>query len=102
MPEVMREGDCFSQVFVQAQSPSDVPRNAGHFHRVRQSRSQVVPAAVQENLCFVFQPAEGTRMNYPIAVALIVSAPFWWFFGIFPSTRGIAELRVRSEELPLA
>src|SRR5260221_14532529 len=59
---------------------------------MRQARAQVVAGAVQENLGFVFQAAEGARVDDAVAVALVLRAPFRRRLGIFSPARIGAEL----------
>src|SRR5208282_6558723 len=101
MTEVMRERNGFSQIPVQPQRAGDVARDGGDFNGVREARAEVIAGAVEKNLRFVFEPAKSARMNDPVAVALIMSAPFGRRFRMFASTGVAAELCVRRENLPL-
>src|SRR5436190_12916168 len=102
MAQVMRERDGFGEILVQPQGARDVPRNARDLDGVGEPRAQMVAGAVEKNLCLVFQPAEGARMNDAVAVALEMRAPLGRLFLVFAPARLGAELRVRREELPLA
>src|SRR5256886_9890859 len=97
--EVVRQRDGLRQVFVELERSGDVAGDGGDFYRVRQPRAQMVAAAVQEDLGFIFEPAKGARVNDAIAVALIMCAPVGRFFGVFASAGVGAELRVRREDL---
>src|SRR5688572_11114848 len=61
----------------------------------------MIAAAVEENLSFIFEAAEGARMNYAIAVPLVMGAPLRRSFGKLAPARGVTKLCVRREELPL-
>src|SRR5581483_8585329 len=97
MAEVMREGNRFRQIGIQSQRAGNVARNGCDFNRVREPRAQMVAGAVEKNLCLVFEPAKGARMNDAVAVTLILCAPFGRRFGKFASTGVAAKLRKRSE-----
>ena len=101
MAEVMRQGNRFGQVFIELQRAGDVPRNRGDFHGVRQARAQMIAGAVEKNLGFVFEPAEGARMDDAVAVALVLGAPFGRRFLVLSPARIGAELRVGRQDLAL-
>ena len=66
-----------------------------------QACAKVIAGAVEKNLRFVFEPAKSARMNYPVAVALVMRAPFGRRFRMFAAARVTAELRAGREDLPL-
>src|SRR6185437_16825091 len=59
----------------------------------------MVAGAVEENLCFIYEPPKRARMNDAVAVALILRAPFGWRLGKFASARIAAKLREGREGL---
>src|ERR1035441_4114146 len=101
MTEVMRERNGLSQIPVQPQRTGDVARDGGDFNGVREARAKVIAGAIEKNLRFVFEPPKSARMNDPVAVALIMRAPFGRRFLVFAATGVAAELRAGRENLPL-
>src|ERR1044072_1512088 len=97
----MRERNRFGEIFVQLQRASDVARDAGDFHCVREPRAIMITGAVEENLRLVFEPSKGARMDHAITIALIVRTPFGRSLFVFASAGVAAELRVRPERLSL-
>ena len=58
MAEVMGEGNRFREIFIQAKGAGDVPGDRRHFDGVGQPGAQMVAAAIEENLGFVFEATE--------------------------------------------
>ncbi len=99
MAEVVRKGDGFRQIGVQLERAGDVARDGRDFHRVREPGAKVIAGAVEKNLRLVFEAAKGAGMDDTVTVALIMRAPFWRGLLVIASTRVVAELRVRREDL---
>ena len=59
MSQVMRECDALGEIFIESESPRDVPRDLCDFHRVRQAASVVIPFSTNEDLCFSLEPPKG-------------------------------------------
>ena len=70
MAEIMRQGQCFREILIQAERPADRTRDLRHFQAVREARAIVIALVVDEHLCLILQPAKGGRMDDPIAIAL--------------------------------
>ena len=68
--QVVRQGDGFHQVFVQAQGSRHGTPQLRHLQRMRQTRAVQVPFVVEEHLRLVHQPAKGGGMHDAVAVAL--------------------------------
>ena len=100
MTEIVRQCDGLRQIGIQFQSAGDVARDGRDLNCVRKTGAKVVAGAVEENLRLVFEPAERAGMNDPVAVALVMCAPFGWRLGIFAPAGIAAELGVRREDLP--
>ena len=72
--QVMRQGDGFHQIFIQAQVARDGAAHLRHFQAVRQARAEQVSLVIEENLGLVFEAAEGRGMDDAVAVALELAA----------------------------
>jgi hypothetical protein len=70
MAEVMRQRDGFSQIAIQPESSGHRARHLRGLDRVRQPGAIVVALVVDENLGLVLEPAERSRMNDAISIAL--------------------------------
>jgi hypothetical protein len=57
----------------------------------------MVTRTIQKNLGLVFKPTKSTRVNHPVAVALVLRAPVRRLFFVFAPACISAELRVRGE-----
>jgi len=68
--QVMRQGDGFHQVLVQAQGPRDRTAQLRHFQRMRHARAKEVTLVVQKYLGLVDQAPERGRVDDAVAVAL--------------------------------
>ena len=99
MAEVVGQGDGFAEVFVEAEGAGDVAGDGGDFHGVGEAGAEVVPGAIKEDLGFVFEAAEGAGVNHPVAVPLIMRAPFGRRFPVLAPARVGAELGIRGQAL---
>src|ERR1051325_748924 len=99
MPEVVSKRDGLGEIRVEPERLGDIARDGGDFDGVGKPGAEMVAGAVEEDLGFVFEPAEGARMDDAVAIALVLSAPFGGRFDMFASARIAAELRVRRERL---
>jgi hypothetical protein len=75
MPEcwvskVVTKTNRFDQIFVCPERTGDCAPNLGYFQRVSKPGAVIVAFIVYEDLGFIFQPAEGGRMQNAVAVAL--------------------------------
>jgi hypothetical protein len=70
MPEIVREAECFREVFVEAESPRHCPPDLRDFDAVREADAEMIAVGGDEHLRLVPQAAEGDRMNDPVAIAL--------------------------------
>ena len=75
MAEVVGEGDGFGEIFVEAERAGERAADGRDFHRVGEARAVVVAGAVEEDLGFVFEAAEGGRVDDARGVALEFRAP---------------------------
>ena len=71
---VMHQRQRFHQVGVQAQRLRHGAADLRHFQRVRQAIAEMVGIAPGENLCLVFQAAEGAGVEDAVAIALVFIA----------------------------
>src|SRR4051812_45639907 len=69
---------------------------------MREAGAIMIARAVEENLSFIFEPAERAGMDHPIAVPLKMSAPVGRSFLVLPASCLAAQLRVRGQRSPLA
>ncbi len=93
--EVVGEGDGFAEVFVEAEGAGDVAGDGGDFDGVGEAGAEVVAGAVEEDLGFVFEAAEGAGVDDAVAVALEMGAPVGGVFGVLAAAGLVAELGVR-------
>jgi len=70
MAQVVGERNCFREVFVQSQRTRDCAADGGHLDGMSQAGAQMITGPIQEDLRFVLEPAKGSRMNDPRAIAL--------------------------------
>jgi hypothetical protein len=84
---VVPEADRLRQVLVQAQRARDHARDPRRLERVRHARSVVVAGRVDEDLRLLLEPAEGLRVEDPIAVALERCAQAALLLGSRPAAR---------------
>ncbi len=70
MADVVYQRQGFHQVDVQLKLGSDGARDLRNLHGVRQASAEVVGVAPGEDLCLVFQAAEGAGMDDAVAVPL--------------------------------
>src|SRR6185437_2167640 len=98
MAEVVGKRDGFGEVFVQLERARDVPRDRGDFHRVSQAGAEMIAGAIEKDLGFVFEAAEGARMDDAVAVALILGPPRGRGFAEFAAARIGAVLGVRRKD----
>ena len=80
-------GQCyrFGQVLVKAKIAGYRPTDLGYFDSVCQAGPVMVLLMRYEDLGFVFQTAEGCRMNDAVAVALERSSQWMWFDSVYMS-----------------
>ena len=70
MPQIMPQGDCFGQVFVQAQRPGDCSRYLGNLKRMRQAGAVMITFRRQKNLRFEFKPPERFTVDDSVTIPL--------------------------------
>jgi hypothetical protein len=87
MPEVVTESDRLDEILVQAKSPRHASRDPRRLERMRQSRTEVIAARIDENLRLVAQSPERLRVDDPIAVALERRPEATWFLLALPAAR---------------
>jgi hypothetical protein len=57
--EIMRKGQRFRQIFVEAERASERARNLRHFQRMREAGAEVVALMEDENLRLIGEPTKG-------------------------------------------
>ena len=106
VPEVVRQGDGFGQVLVQAECARQGARHLRGLHRVRQARPVVVALVIDEDLGLVLETPEGARVDDPVAVALEHHPEGVLRLGMTSPARGAARAshrtRVRRPPVPPA
>jgi hypothetical protein len=70
VPKVMCQADGFNQVFIASQGARQCPSNLRYFDGMRQPGSEIIALKIDEDLCFVFQAAEGSGVDDSIPIAL--------------------------------
>ena len=86
MPQVVRQGNRFSQVFIQPQAAGQHARDLSDLQGVRQPGTKQVALVVDEHLRLVFQPTKSPGMDNAIAVTLERVAVARCGFGVTPPT----------------
>lgn len=100
--EVMGESDGFSEIFVQLEGAGDIAGDGRDFDGVGEASAEMITGAIEEDLSFVFEAAEGAGMDDAIAIALVMGAPFRGFLWIFAAAGVGAELRAGGEGIAFA
>ena len=93
--EIVRECQCFGEVFMQAQRAADRAGQLRNFEAVREACAVMVAFVVDEYLCLVFQAAESSGMDDAVTVALERGARVAFFLAVEASAavRGVAGVR---------
>lgn len=78
--EVMGESDGFGEIFVQLEGAGDIAGDGSDFDGVGEAGAEMIAGAIEEDLGFVFEAAEGAGMDDAIAITLVMGAPFRGFF----------------------
>ena len=68
--EVVRQGERFREIFIEAEFAGDGAGDLGDFDAVGEARAEEIADVVDENLCFVLELAEGGAVDDAVAVAL--------------------------------
>src|SRR6185437_4281673 len=72
--EVVGQRQRLRQIGVQAERLGDGAGNLGHLERVGEPVAEMVGVAAGKDLGLVFQAPEGTRVDHPVAVALVLAS----------------------------
>ena len=70
MPKIVHQRQRLRQIHINRERARDRASDLRDFDGMGEPVPKVVGIAASENLCLVFQPAKGARVDYPIAVAL--------------------------------
>jgi hypothetical protein len=70
VPEVVRQGNRFGEVFVQAQTPRDGTRDLCDFDAVGKAGAKQIAFMIHKHLGLVFEATKSTGMDDAIAVTL--------------------------------
>lgn len=70
MADIMRQAKCFGQILVQPQGAGKDAADLGNLETVGQAGPVMIAVRRDEDLRLGFQPAEGDRMDDPVAVTL--------------------------------
>ena len=97
MAEIVRQGDRFGEVLVEAQRARQGPRDARDLDGVGHPRPVMIARAVEKDLGLVLEAAKGTTVDDPISVALKIEPKAVLVLGVFASAGGGAVLRVGRE-----
>ena len=71
MTQIMAHGDCFRQVFIQAQRPGDGARDAGDFKGMGHAGAVMIALRLQKHLSLVHQTAESLAVDNAVNIPLI-------------------------------
>ncbi len=97
--EVVGEGDGFGEVFVEVEGLGEVSGDGGDFDCVGEACAEASAGAVEEDLGFVAELAEGAGVDNSVAVALVGGSPVFFGFGVAPASGVLAFLGEGGEEL---
>ena len=97
--EVVGEGDGFGEVFIEVESLGEVSGDGGDFDGVGEARAEAATGAVEEDLGFVAELAEGAGVDDSVAVALVGGSPVFFGFGVASASGVLAFLGEGGEEL---
>ena len=97
VPHVMHQSQNLHQIRVKAQHLRHRTADLRHFQRVRQAIAEMVGIAPGEDLRFVFQAPESSRVNDAVAVAFVIVAIRMRWFEIAPPLRRFHSHGVGSE-----
>ena len=98
MAEIVREGDGFGQVFVEAEKAGESAGDLGDLEGMGEAGAIVVAGLVDEDLGFVFEPSEGGGVNDPVAIPLKTGAELMFRLGVEASERSASERSVGCED----
>src|SRR5215831_6496957 len=74
MANVVNQGQCLHQVFIQGQLGGDGAGDLGHLDSVREAVAKVIGITPRKDLGLVLQPAESAGMDHAVTVALKIVA----------------------------
>ena len=86
MPEIVPEGDCLDQIFIQPKGAPYGPGNLRNFQRVRQPGSVVISLRLNKNLRLVLHPSKRFTVQYAVAIPLIDRPNLTGFLHPIPAT----------------
>src|SRR5438477_5560748 len=102
MSQVVGQSDRFGQIFIEAQLPSDGPADPSNFQCMSQPCAVVIVGLSDQDLGLVHQPAKSSRMDNPIAVALVQRPVSMRLLSMTAAPTLAGSHRIGSEELLLA
>lgn len=100
--KVVGEGDGFGEVFVEVEGLGEVSGDGGDFDGVGEACSEASAGAIEEDLGFVAELAEGAGVDDSVAVALVGGSPVFFGFGVASASGVLAFLGEGGEELGLS
>lgn len=98
--DVMREAECFRQIFIQPQRARNRAANLRHLKAVGQADAIMIAVGRHEHLCLVAQTAKRDRVDDPVPITLedITRATrLTARFGIEPTPAIFGQAGIRSE-----
>ncbi len=96
--EIAGEGDSLGQVFIQAEGAGKGAGEGGDFDGVGEASPDVIARAVQGELGFIFERAEGGTVNDAFAIALEFGSEIVGRFGVFAAEAVFALAGVATEK----
>ncbi len=100
--KVVGKGDGFGEVFVEVECLGEVSGDGGDFDSVGEACAEASASAVEEDLGFVAELAEGAGVDDSVAVALVGGSPVFFGFGVASASGVLAFLGEGGEELGLS
>ena len=87
VPDIVRQGERFGEVFVQSEGTGNGPRNLRNLNRVGEPIAKMIGEGGSKDLGFIFQAAECPGMNHAVTVPLKQAAIRMHWLRIAPTTR---------------
>jgi hypothetical protein len=84
VPDIVSQRQGFGEILVQSKDVGQGARDLGDFDGMGQAIAEMIGQAGSEDLGLSLKPAEGTGMNYAVAVALKSIAVRVFGFGVSP------------------
>src|SRR3989344_4610335 len=89
MPEVVAEGDCLREIFIETECTSDITTDLRDFHGVGKTRTYMIKRSRDKDLRFSLQAAKSLRVDDAVAVTLEGESRFILGFLVYASKNAL-------------